>query len=578
MLSTIKKILSGRTIRAFLPENINKRFYYAAQFQDQEKTSARIISDDNQRVVLQSLTKKQLSRVLVGPASWRHFMLGRDWQNILINHPDKGIHIDSEYLRAAGSSWLPTYRIIDQQQLYAIPQDIWDSFVATFKNQTIVDNLNLKVHRHLWDAYNFAHSANSLELASKRAYIIGTYHFLLPFSVESIDALCVFYHGSVVRLLKNQLSMGIFSLETLSKLHQGLSPGFINKAAHCTDHRELMRLAGAVQQYSGNDPKCQLTTTSLLFSSRQEPVQFAKALNVYMRFQSSLVSTYLFFGSRKKWLDYTEDDLCQFNFNHIEDYSHALFHDLIKREILYQLSKVNGVTNEVSNLIKHKFLQRVIGTNTACQLNYLQERWHRNLNYINAEKPLDNYSSWQPLFDDLVLDNISIHVICSIRELKEHGVKMKHCVGGYAEKCLNNEINIIEFNDNTGYTSTLELAYGENNKIEMKQHRSFKNIEPDKSHQIVALQLLQILNNNELVIHPDRKNDSGVKIHKNRFDYDINNISAQEAIYNVYKEKKLLPAKLIASDYHHMLRKSGLLEVIEGVIEQNVRVSPSRLL
>lgn len=166
MLSIIKSAFSGR-ITPFLSEKINKRFYYAAQFQDQEKTSARIISDDNQRVILQSLTNKRLSRVLVAPNTWRHLFVGKDWQNILINHPSKGIHIDSEYLRASGGSWLPTYRIIDQQQLYAIPQDIWDLFVATFKNQTIVNNFNLKVHRHLWDAYNFAHSAGFLELASK---------------------------------------------------------------------------------------------------------------------------------------------------------------------------------------------------------------------------------------------------------------------------------------------------------------------------------------------------------------------------------------------------------------------------
>jgi hypothetical protein len=75
-----------------------------------------------------------------------------------------------------------------------------------------------------------------------------------------------------------------------------------------------------------------------------------------------------------------------------------------------------------------------------------------------------------------------------------------------------------------------------------------------------------------------RKSDAYVKIDTSFFDYDVINLSAQEPIYNFYKEKKLFPSKLIASDYYQMLRKSGLLEVIEEVIDQSVQVSPSRLL
>jgi len=83
--------------------------------------------------------------------------------------------------------------------LYALPQDIWESFVTELPDKEVARLLNLTKHRHLWRAYNYAEElimpkVNKFGKISKTA--MDTYIGELPSSQKDPAAFEKFVHDS----------------------------------------------------------------------------------------------------------------------------------------------------------------------------------------------------------------------------------------------------------------------------------------------------------------------------------------------------------------------------------------------
>ncbi|MBA3537692.1 MAG: PcfJ domain-containing protein [Tatlockia sp.] len=544
--------------------------YHAELYKNTPQGNARLIESEGS-TILQAYTDRELgTEGLTAPKSFRTYCFGKNWHNILIIDPKLNrLHLNYSYGHNYGDSY-HTYTIYPKK-LYAIPQPVWEQFIGQLEDQKVVDLLNLKTHRHLWPGYNYSVKASSLECRYRAAEQINQHHFLIS-------------HPSVNEILND--SKPIFKPKEIKDNPALLNKTFIKKVAYCPTIDELILLAALISNYCKLDRKNdepESKTESAIINwipdSRTQIKEFRQAIITARVLKSvpskanEVISANLFFNSRKKWKNYSSDYLNAFSFRNLKDYLDALYNDLILRKVLVSSKSCPSLRIIEENLAKHFYL--LLTKVSLCQIEPLENRWHRNLAVIEAAKPPGNKSpSWQPLIENTCLNGFTIRVLTSEAALKAHGAEMQHCVGGYGPRCLEGLIDIIEVTDKKGNKSTLEIERVKGTHFLISQHKGYKNSPPLWSHSQIAVKLITQLNNKTIPVNNARLDEPAHYVSK--YPYEIDDLATQEVIYQAYKKNKLLPTKLIAANYQAMVDKLGLDKLIIEIKEEHAGAGLSR--
>lgn len=488
------------------------------------------------------------------------------------------------------------YKIIPPALLYSIPQPIWEDFIRGL-NQDVVAVLDLKTHRHLWMAYNYALETSIEEIALKRAQLIAKHHF----------ALAILYHDNLLNILSTSRIYKRQALEELrdnctefqrilreenffnyilaEKIHPVFTPKFLHKMAHLPNVFKVVGLAEAILRYSATtivfpcstgdisstepvkfDPKKMQNAINWLPSSTQKPKELSDCVTFFEPLEFSNKAS--LFPSRQSWSG--KENITKAANYEIFDYKQALFNDLIYREVLQKIHEecINEKTDFIIAKVNYKFRQLIAASNDILRLNALQKRWRKNIHVIKDKKPLFSKEAreWKSLMETTVIDGITITPLTSESALKSHGNEMDHCVGGYTEECLENTSNILKLIDAQNGKSTLELVYVKD-KIKIQAHKGEYNSFPNERHRKAALELLRQINEGIIPLNEDRLNEKPIhsQVHT-EYPYEVNELGIQEEIYQIYKTLGILPSILTADNYQEMLKKSGLDNLIGETI------------
>lgn len=500
-----------------------------------------------------------------------------------------------------------SYNAITPDLLYSIPQSVWEEFIRSL-NPQIIEVLNLKKHRHLWSAYNYAAEASTEEIALKRAKLIGQHHFVLGIFYynslmdNSLEGLLSSSHDcnseewyelkrNCNRFQRALKERNFFDYQLAQTLHPAFTPRFLNKVAHYSDITEVIQLGDALLHYSSTmkvfDPHTVnkstygsfMTSGLLKFtldskkindamnwlpSSTENPKEFSQSIKLISTLSGANLG--FFFPSRESWnKDKIPNEINQLIF----DYGNALFEDLILRQILQKAQEKNLAAQSVLiSQIGYKFRQLIATSHNISRINKLQERWHGNIEAIEQAKPFSSKRVWMPLITQACIEGITITPIISEIELKSHGREMRHCVGGYAQQCQENKSNIFELVDEQNNKSTLNVVCA-NGKFEIQEHKAYQNTVPNTQHRAVSAELMRQINERIIPINQDRLNERSTYSQiQGDFPYPIDRLDIQDEIYGVYKQKKVLPPMLIAESYEEMLEQSGLRSLIDDVIAE----------
>ena len=107
-----------------------------------------------------------------------------------------------------------------------------------------------------------------------------------------------------------------------------------------------------------------------------------------------------------------------------------------------------------------------------------------------------------PLTGPVKLGALSAHFLTTTSELRDEGLRMEHCVGSYASRCLFDGTTIVSLRKNDGRSlSTAELrlvGHGERLGFELVQHKAQRNGSPSAQATQAMAQLLSRLADDDL--------------------------------------------------------------------------------
>lgn len=372
-----------------------------------------------------------------------------------------------------------------------------------------------------------------------------------------------------------------------------LTPLFLNKFSQCplwhhVHNIGLNFILPKISDESGEVNKKQLDGfIADLPSSKADPLNFSKMVMDSQKMLTKHLST----NTSSAFFYHARSNFGHFNLNEkelieIRDYIETLVKDLIFPEVMRTLQhlspeqckkmeidiaatlKDRNILNECLNKLR-QFLEKVIMSVHTDKLNKLQQRWHRNITQIDAHKPVSHFKlAWHALFEKQTIGTITFTCLTNNTQLKTEGDEMHHCVSGYTSKCLGGRSHIVKVTAQSGECSTLELTVNEyTKKIEMLQNRSVHDEQPCEEIELAVKQLLLNLNNGNITINP---NQGGISFKEmpaaanEIYPYFFSDTDTQEAIYKAYKDNKVLPAYLIANNYHDMLTKNNIITFIQN--------------
>lgn len=112
-------------------------------------------------------------------------------------------------------------------------------------------------------------------------------------------------------------------------------------------------------------------------------------------------------------------------------------------------------------------------------------------------------TAWEPAFSEPVwIDGFEFVELTSAEALREEGYAMKHCVGGYAHRCLNGWSRIFSVKDSSaGRLATLELLCADRQIWKVAQLFGKCNRQPEKIVLSAAMRLCDQVNT-RLIAHP----------------------------------------------------------------------------
>ena len=585
-------LLRTLTNRVTLPPLYQEvRPYVAATYAKVETIPARIRQKQD-AIYLQAFTSHKLGPQLRSDMSLREYLMGAAWHTLLkIDNKKQGIFYEETYhdlTLSQTETRLPSPEsIVFPENIFGVPQSIWESFIAHLDNLEVVELLNLKQHRHLWPAYHYALSAPSSQLVTARAQLIGQYHFLLSVALypsEDIEQhqekMKDQLHLPVLKIIKRDLDQGLFSKKSMEKLHPGLSFLILNKMRHCPNIQDLSLLAKMVSTYAKRaleslDHHRKLNAINRLPFSDTEPNRCASAIKLAKTVNTMSVRPgLLFFNSQSQWRTYSPKEDSRGKIG--KHYFDALFHDLLLRQVLLHAhTSQTFVDGDLLHAIKERFESLFLQETAINKIELLQTYWQHNSHMImplKASKPTERF--WSPLISNTTINGITIRPLASVDALIQHGKLMQHCVQTdiFIECCRNLQADILELVSEDGEISTLDLRPSHEGYYRLQHVGVFGNTHPSEPHLEAGIKLLKELQAGRIKLSKARQMkylDSHSKP-AYQFDYNLDDLTTQEKIYQVYKSKKMLPPRLVYATYLEMLEKTGLGNIINAVFKQTV--------
>lgn len=501
--------------------------------------------------------------------------------------------------------------------LYAIPQEIWDNFVDYLPDQAIANKLNLSKHRHLWPGYNYAVCADNLETKYLRADAFNKYHFLvslLNIKKNTFDMYSFNPNGRFNDMWRNFIDTGVIAqgktiehiiLTNEQRFLPYLTPIYLKKFSHCPSWLELDRLGRTLILPKSYEPAVQHHPIredfdrvklnefiATLPSSKKDPEKFEKMIEdsheilkhfKFATFDDSLIKSRIFYHERRHFGNLKKISVKE---GFLQDYYAAIFTDLFFPEVVRQYFKLSEETLEefhfneltgyqfdhlIKDLLdttKRLFVQFLTENLSIRQLISLQERWHRNMTVIESKKPLvppTSIRKWHALFEPQCIGDVVFSCLTTEIDLKEEGLHMEHCVGGYATDCIMGNSHIISVKTPSGKRSTIQLDIPKNsegNQVNIVQNRAERNKEP--CHEIInATEIfLSRIRSHKIQLNPKRGGigsslptyDTVTKI----YPYYLDDQKSQELIYKAYNDSKVLPSMLTEKNYQGMMEKIGM--------------------
>lgn len=530
---------------------------------------------------LQALTSSKIGPHIEASPSLREFFLGKSWYTLLkIDENKSALNYEAQY-KIDSSVFVSPENIIFSEQLYAIHSDIWEKFLAYLPNQEIVKLLGLKEHRHLWLAYSYAMTAQTHEEAIARAKFIGRYHFLLSVAFYQLEDLKKQnlppeFQISVLKEIKHDLDRGMLKKQNFVNFHLSLNESMLSKLRHCPNLFDVSLLAALVFNYSkisfqSVDVKRQHSAIHRLPASNSDPRCFSSALHLARRL--SKVSSrpgLLFFNSRSQW---TKEPNLQSKYDPLSPYYFdALFSDLILRQVLLQAHHCSMVVDKsLIQIIRQRFESLFMQETGVHKFEELQSYWQHHAHYLKIFKSEHNERKfWSPLINPLKIENIQIVALASEEEVRQHGIKMHHCVQGdiFIQCCRELSADILELVSDTGEVSTLDIRPQFSGKYYILQHVGVGGVQkPSQHHLKVGLQLLEGINSGHLISKARQMMNLNQSVNPYQFDYDLDDWLTQEKIYQFYKTKKMLPSRLIFGNYRELLKHLNIENMINDVLE-----------
>lgn len=119
-------------------------------------------------------------------------------------------------------------------------------------------------------------------------------------------------------------------------------------------------------------------------------------------------------------------------------------------------NRVDVFTKKIAEL---DAVQLIATGKSSLDLLALNTKWHHPQAKFPVElRPLTSVQSWAPLFEPVEFeDGYSVICLTSAQALGEEGRELRHCVGGYAERCLAGTSHIASIRRDGVPLATLEL-------------------------------------------------------------------------------------------------------------------------
>lgn len=548
----------------------------------------------------------------------KYFVEDDRWYDALVieGHPDgrKRIHraygVDTDP-RAYHHHYLlaPNFTT---ELLYAIPQDVWNTFIAALPNQRVVAMLNLAAFRHLYKGYNVAMDGYTELLQLRRAKLIARYHFLISngFNVGhmSLSTLCD-------RLAKgediNKLLAESFGLPMLTA-------EFFDKFSHHSEWSDVARIGELIKRRSLKrdgvtfDADKANAFIAALPSSQQSPHEFHTMLNHYSQITDSISRGFFAHFDRKNWelfeanvfyhQPFTSAADITFDFNLLRDYLDTLIANLVYPEIMRRvLTAYPGASDhllaELMERSHSKAYYAVRGLFFALCADKTKlavlvsqgKQWRENHAVIETKKPekaqlRKNEEKWHALFEQQTIDSVTFTCITSKQADDDGYTTREKKIYPHTSDFWGGKDHIIQLQSTSGEQSRVELQvltdYDGQSFVEVVQHVAQGRKKPSRELEAAVAQLVKKIEQGEITLNRNRgkivtpKTETYLEMTHSVYPYSLSDENAQEQIYQVYKSAGVLPAFMVADNYRDMLSKAPELTALMDHIISSLGVTP----
>ena len=162
---------------------------------------------------------------------------------------------------------------------------------------------------------------------------------------------------------------------------------------------------------------------------------------------------------------FAKHDLEENAIQEIYDYFKSLI--VTRQGFIGDLQRDGNVFFENQSIPAKEFFKKSLGT-----IIELSNKYHVDMINLKNKK----YTEWNKKFEDFIIDEKYLFTeLNSSSMLLKEGAKMKHCVGGYAERCYSGRTQIISLKNLENETNLLTIEVVSNNILQVK--RKF-NINP----------------------------------------------------------------------------------------------------
>lgn len=474
---------------------------------------------------------------------------------------------------------------LSPEPLKAIPEFIWNGFIAELPLQNLVNGLNLSEHRYLWPAYTYSASTEDSLVQYWRANAFSKYHFLVSL-LDSTQEENGFF--SEYQVWKAAIDEGVIAkggMINVAKQHVGsyVTPKYLEKFSHCPSFFEFSSIGAgfivpkACSIYDSRDVNTNKLNEFItrLPSSKNEPENFAKMLSdvdVIRKIPTGANAEQL----NGRILYHALNNFGLFKDKHLNNYSYchyyfiAIFNDLIYPEVLRKFFELSNLEYEKydtqANNDVLKLYYKALNTFKVVlhehlpidKLIQLSDRWHLMRAAINAKKPEPIIRlEWHPLFSAQTINQVTFTCIVTGAGLRKEGEEMQNCAGGYDCYCLLGDIHIIRVETSSGERATISLEE-KNKKFTIIENLKRGKKTPCDEILEASQVFEEKLNKGEIILNKYR---GKIELSAKRLDditeyypYPLYDHSSQESIYQAYS-KTQLPSIMVAANYQQMVQK-----------------------